>query len=152
MFDLIIRYERKKWLRDHFSDFKESFTPDQQRAVLISLLRVANADGHFHREEERLFARVAGMMGYDLEDDYIDEFFELDRKEIQEILSAMDDDHKVWYVATLFMMIHMDGKSMEVEFDIARPYLDGMGIDRRTFKSMIGRSALARKLPDDFLA
>ena len=152
LFDLIKNYGRRKVFDQHKEAFHNRFTNDQRKAIMISLLIVANSDDEFHHKEEDYYSKIAETLGYPLEENFVDEFFEMDRRQVFEVLNDLDDDQKEWYMLTLFSMIHVDGKPLDVEFEFARPYLLKMGIDQQQFEQAIQGSILWKKRPPkDFL-
>jgi len=51
-------------IRDLFSDIKSRFTLDQKKAVMASLMRVADSDREFHEFEEQQVRLTAAMLNY----------------------------------------------------------------------------------------
>lgn len=152
IFDFFNKYRKPKILKEHLTDFQNGFSEYERRAILISLLIIANSDGEFHSKESSYFEMISKQLGYKLEEDYIDEFFKIDREEVYQILKGLNRKQKEWYILTLFSMIHADGKPMDVEFKYAQPYLERMQITREVFEETIQSSKLWKgRRPEGYL-
>jgi hypothetical protein len=140
MFSFLKR--NKSTINKHFRNFQDQFSENQKKAIMCSLLIIANSDGEFHRKEAQFLKEVARALGYHLSDVNLKDFMSIGPEGIFQILDSLDDGQKDWYIITAFAMLHVDGHALEVEFQYLEAYFGKMGITRKRFESVANKSQL----------
>ncbi|HBG86121.1 MAG TPA: hypothetical protein DDW62_01075, partial [Marinilabiliaceae bacterium] len=116
LFNFFKKHEKQNEVRQHLGGFQDEFSDNQKKAVMCSLMLIANSDGEFHRKEEMFFEQTATMLGYRLSGDYIDDLLAMGKEKLFQLLKSLDESQKDWYIITAFGMLHADGQALEVEF------------------------------------
>ena len=50
-------------LKEHLSGFRDSFTDEQKKAILVSLFEIANSDEDFHFRETAYLKKTSEFLG-----------------------------------------------------------------------------------------
>ena len=118
-------------IKQLFVEVQSRFTKDQKKAVMASLMRVADSDREFHELEEKLLRLAAKMLDYELKgnrDEVKQDLFDFEAGEMLRALGGLDDEQKDWYIFTMTSMIEADGKVLEEEIEYAKIFLEHMEI------------------------
>ncbi len=142
LFNFFKKHERQNTVNEHLSGFQEQFSEKQKKAILTSLLLIANSDREYHRKEERFFEQTATMLDYRLQSDYMDDLMSPDQDELFQILNSLAESQKDWYIITAFGMMHADGKSLEVEFKYLVGFFSRMGITEERYENVLRKTQL----------
>ena len=126
VFNFFNKHEKQSVINEHLSGFQEEFSEDQKNAILCSLFLIANSDGEFHQKESVFFDQTANLLGYRLGQNFLDDFFSLDKARLYQLLNSLDESQKDWYIITAFGMVHADGRTLEREFQYLEVFFDQM--------------------------
>jgi len=137
MFSFFKKHKKSDEIKNHLNDFRESFTEEQKKALLVSLYVIANSDKEFHTKEVEFFQQTADILDYPITGNMKDEFSEINRDEVFEQLKNISENQKKWYLTTVIGMIHADGKVMEEELVDAEQYLSKMGITKEKITQIL---------------
>ncbi|MBL4656610.1 MAG: TerB family tellurite resistance protein [Flavobacteriales bacterium] len=130
-------------IEDLLEGIQASFSEDQKKAILASLMRVSDADGDFHLLEEQLLRLIAGILDYDLRgsrDEIKADLFDIDAGEVLSSLGSFEEEQKDWYIFTLAALMEADNKVLNEEVEYAKIFLDHMQITNDRFKEVVGNS------------
>ena len=141
-FDFFKEHKRQSAVREHLLGFGEDFTERQKKAIICSLLLIANSDGEYHRKEKQFLELSASLLGYQLQDDFFDEFESFDPVDIPNLLNSLDEGQKDWFILTVAGMVHADGRALEIEFQLMEGILKKMGITEQRFMDVLKKTQL----------
>jgi uncharacterized tellurite resistance protein B-like protein len=145
LFDFFKKHEKQNAINEHLGGFQKEFNQQQKKAVMCSLLLIANSDGEYHNKENQFFEQTATVLGYRLSSDLdttLDEFMTMDRESLFRNLNSLGESQKDWYIITALGMVHADGKALEEEFQYMIVFFEKMGISEQRFESVIKKTEL----------
>lgn len=148
LFSFFKKHEKQNVVNEHLDGFQTGFNQQQKKAVMCSLLIIANSDGEFHNTENQFFEQTATLLGYRLSSDLgttMDEFMTMDRESIFKNLNSLGESQKDWYIITAFGMVHADGKALEEEFQHLLVFFEKMGISEERFENVINKTELLKQ-------
>jgi len=139
LFSLFTKRERKKnkLIKKHIESFQDSFTEEQKIPILASLFLIANSDDEFHDSEKEFLQKFADAFGYQITDEIMDKYPQMDMNSLFEELSKLSLSQKEWLVITIFGMIHADNRVLEEELLLAKKFFTKMGISLDSIKNII---------------
>lgn len=139
LFDFFNKHERQNDVRKHLGRFQDEFTDDQKKAVLFSLLMIANSDGEYHRKEEQFFEQACTTLGFhiDAQGRYLDEFSAMGRDRLFQLLASLDEGQKDWYIFTAIGMMTADGQALEAESQYIYVFFEQMGITKQRIENVM---------------
>lgn len=107
---------------------KGTFTDNQKRAILYSLLLIAKSDGEFHEYERLNLDITAQFLNYNINDIKFLHYPSLGKETMYQDLSSLNSKQKDWYILSSIGMIHADFQYKEIEDAFAKYFFEKMGI------------------------
>lgn len=126
---------------DEHKQSQNQFTDLQKRAVLLSLVLIAKADGRFTPDEAEYLHNVSHVISYDLLNNYQILNTQISREVMHRQLDTLNDNQKNWYVVAAKGMAHMNTTNIlekDTTFDqlMSSMHIDEGRIDRVLSMSM----------------
>ena len=137
LFSLFIKRKKNKIIKKHIESFQDSFTEEQKIPILASLFLIANSDDEFHDSEKEFLQKFADAFGYQITDEIMDKYSQMDMNSLFEELSELSSSQKEWLVISVFGMIHADNMVLEEELLLAKKFFTRMGISLVSIKNII---------------
>jgi hypothetical protein len=130
-----------KSLTDKFNEIenlvKNTFTDDQKRAILYSLLLIAKSDGEYHQNEKLNLDITAQFLNYNLNDFKFLQYPSLGVETMYQELNALNSKQKDWYVLSTYGMINADFQYKQVEDNFANHFFEKMGISEEYINKLV---------------
>jgi len=127
LFSLFIKRKKNKLIKKHIESFQDSFTEEQKIPILASLFLIANSDDEFHDSEKEFLQKFSDAFGYQITDEIMDKYSQVDMDSLFEELSKLSSSQKEWLVISVFGMIHADNMVLEEELLLAKKFFTKMG-------------------------
>jgi len=143
LFSKLSKYSTESEIRDLFGEVQSSFSEEQKKGVLASLMRVSDADHEFHFLEEELLRMIAWMLDYELKEsrrELKNALFEIDADEVLVALGSLDEGQKDWYIFIMAALVESDMKILKVEILYAKIFLEHMQISNERFEKVVSQS------------
>lgn len=107
---------------------KGTFTDNQKRAILYSLLLIAKSDGEYHEYERLNLDITAQFLNYNINDIKFIHYPSLGKETMYQDLNSLNSKQKDWYILSSIGMIHADFQYKEIEDAFANYFFEKMGI------------------------
>lgn len=138
-----VKMEKQNSVNEQLDGFQSEFSLNQKRAIMCSLFLIANSDGEFHYKEQRLFEKIAMLIGYQTDTDIdskLDDIMTMDRDKLFIYLNSLNESQKDWFIVTSFEMVHVDGKALENEVKYMITIFQQMNITEDRFEKVIKKT------------
>lgn len=145
LFDYFHKNVEEEFAREHFGGFQDGYTPQQKKAIMLSLYLIAISDQDLDVKEMQFFEQTSRILGYRLSDDFMEVFKEIKPEELFTILNSLDESQKDWYIITSYGMLQADNKILESESDYLMYLYNNMGITEERFESVVRKAEALRK-------
>ena len=109
---------------------KGTFTDDQKRAILYSLILIAKSDGEYHQNERITLDITAHFLNYNINDIKFMQYHSLGKEIMYQHLNSLNSNQKDWYILSVFGMITADFQYKEIEDAFANHFFEKMEISK----------------------
>ena len=116
---------------------KDTFTNDQKRAILYSLLLIAKSDGEYHQNERLILDVTAQFLNYNLNDIKFLQYPSLGVETMYQELNTLNSKQKDWYILSTYGMINADFQYKQVEDNFANHFFEKMGISEEYINKLV---------------
>lgn len=116
---------------------KDTFTDNQKRAILFSLLLIAKSDGEYHKYERLILDITAQFLNYNINDIKFLEYPSLGEETMYKHLNTLNSKQKDWYILSAFGMMSADFQYNETEDAFVNHFFNKMGISESYINKLV---------------
>lgn len=102
--------------------------------LIHTLLHLAQVDGNISGSELALIYKIAVAKGVPMFD--VEQMIQNPPQQAED-LNELSNDDRFEYIYTIILMIKMDGKLDEKEFDMCNKYAEALGYDRQVISRLM---------------
>lgn len=132
--------KRKDQVREHLSDFQDSFTTEQKIAILGSLVILAKSKGQILPDEINLIEQTGRVLGLDVDKALFARIADGGIDELIKILQTLNQRQKEWFVISMRSMISASGKVNEAQIAFAFGLAEQIGFTEDEIIELIDKT------------